>query len=168
MIVVINGPNLNLLGRREPEIYGSESLEDINSWLIKRFESRNIYWRNRDEAYIAQSEKQVREEEYADGIWLEFYQSNCEGDLVTAIQKYGFNPQVSGIVINPGAYAHYSIALRDAIAAVPVPVVEVHLSNIHSREEFRHRSVTAPVCRGIISGFGRMSYALAIESLLEK
>lgn len=167
MIVVINGPNLNLLGRREPEIYGSDSLEDINAWLIKRFEGVNPYLRNRDLNFSANSNAAPGQEVFADGVWLEFYQSNCEGELVTAIQNYGFNPQVSGIVINPGAYAHYSIALRDAIAAVPVPVVEVHLSNIHSREEFRHRSVTAPVCRGIISGFGRLGYALAIESLLE-
>lgn len=162
MIVVINGPNLNLLGRREPEIYGSDTLEDINAWLLKRFESR-VFASGGTETC-----RGARSHEFADGVWLEFFQSNDEGALVTAIQDYGFNPQVSGIVINPGAFAHYSIALRDAIAAVPVPVVEVHLSNIHSREEFRHTSVTAPVCRGIISGFGRQGYALAIESLLER
>ncbi|MDE5843709.1 MAG: 3-dehydroquinate dehydratase [Muribaculaceae bacterium] len=186
MIVVVNGPNLNLLGRREPEIYGSETLEDINAWLMKRFEgiygftgshvadfgfdgSGNGYsaFKAAHGGGVGHSGSGVTDApEYADGVLLEFFQSNSEGELVTAIQNYGFNPQVTGIVINPGAYAHYSIALRDAIAAIPVPVVEVHLSNIHSREEFRHRSVTAPVCRGIISGLGRMGYALAIESLL--
>ena len=101
-----------------------------------------------------------------DGVWLDFFQSNCEGEIIDKIHEAGFNPQTGGIVINPGAYAHYSIAIRDAIAAVPVPVIEVHLSNIHAREDFRHKSVTAPACRGIISGLGKEGYALAIESLL--
>ena len=157
MIAVVNGPNLNLLGRREPEIYGSETLEDINTWLIKRFETARYF----------QTGGVGADRQFADGVWLKFYQSNSEGELVTIIQELGFNPDVSGIVINPGAYAHYSIAIRDAIASIPVPVIEVHLSNIHAREEFRHKSVTAPVCRGIISGLGKAGYALAIESLLE-
>ncbi|MBD5418746.1 MAG: type II 3-dehydroquinate dehydratase [Bacteroides sp.] len=149
MITIINGPNLNLLGKREPDIYGSETLEDINSWLMKRFEGVRGYG---DSAF--------------DGVWLDFFQSNCEGEIIDKIHEAGFNPQTGGIVINPGAYAHYSIAIRDAIAAVPVPVIEVHLSNIHAREDFRHKSVTAPACRGIISGLGKEGYALAIESLL--
>ena len=141
MIGIINGPNLNLLGKREPEIYGSESLEDINNWLLDRV------------AALGES-----------GVI--FVQSNSEGEIVTAIQEMGYNPAVRGIVINPGAYAHYSIAIRDAIASVPVSVVEVHLSNIHAREEFRHRSVTAGACRGMICGLGKLGYALAVESLL--
>ncbi|MDE6448321.1 MAG: type II 3-dehydroquinate dehydratase [Muribaculaceae bacterium] len=141
MIGIINGPNLNLLGKREPEIYGSESLEDINNWLLDRV------------AALGES-----------GVI--FVQSNSEGEIVTAIQEMGYDPAVRGIVINPGAYAHYSIAIRDAIASVPVPVVEVHLSNIHAREEFRHRSVTAGACRGMICGLGKLGYALAVESLL--
>lgn len=162
MIIVINGPNLNLLGKREPEIYGHESLEDINAWLVKRFESVRFSLNDPNPATFNPSKQ------FADGVWLKFFQSNCEGEIVSAIQEYGFNPEVSGIVINPGAYAHYSIAIRDAIAAVPVDVVEVHLSNIHAREEFRSHSVTAPACRGIISGLGKHGYALAIESLLTK
>lgn len=151
MIAVINGPNLNLLGKREPDIYGHESLQEINAWLIKRFENVRI---------------NAGDGQFADGIWLDFFQSNCEGEIIDKIHELGFNPDVAGIVINPGAYAHYSIAIRDAIAAVPVPVIEVHLSNIHSREDFRHKSVTGPACRGIISGFGKLGYALAIEALL--
>lgn len=141
MIGIINGPNLNLLGKREPEIYGSESLEDINNWLLDRV------------AALGES-------------GMIFVQSNSEGEIVTAIQEMGYDPAVRGIVINPGAYAHYSIAIRDAIASVPVPVVEVHLSNIHAREEFRHRSVTVGACRGMICGLGKLGYALAVESLL--
>ena len=160
MIAIVNGPNLNLLGLREPEIYGPETLDDINAWLVKRFDAVR--------SFSTESEGRADGEmQFSDGVWLKFYQSNSEGELVGLIQQLGFNPEVTGIVFNPGAYAHYSIALRDAIAAVPAPVVEVHLSNIHSREEFRHRSVTAPVCRGIISGLGKMGYALAIESLLD-
>ena len=170
MIAVINGPNLNLLGKREPHIYGHESLEDINVWLIKRFESASTLRGGQPTPYIMSERDTMSkrgEREFSDGVWLKFFQSNCEGELVSAIQELGFNPEVSGIVINPGAYAHYSVAIRDAIAAVPVPVVEVHLSNIHAREEFRSHSVTAPACRAIISGLGKLGYALAIESLLE-
>lgn len=141
MIGIINGPNLNLLGRREPEVYGHESLEDINNWLL----------------------------DYVAGLGesgMIFVQSNSEGEIVTALQEMGFDQAVSGIVINPGAYAHYSIAIRDAIAALPVPVVEVHLTNIHAREDFRRQSVTAGACAGMICGLGKMGYALAVEALL--
>lgn len=143
MIGIINGPNLNLLGKREPAVYGKESLDDINNWLLDQVAPLG-----------------------ADG--LIFVQSNSEGELVTAIQEMGYDQAVSGIVLNPGAYAHYSIALRDAIASVPVPVIEVHLSNIHAREEFRHRSVTAGACRGMICGLGKMGYALAVQALLSR
>lgn len=159
MIAVINGPNLNLLGKREPDIYGHETLAELNAWLIKRFESVRVCGdcsvsSNSDDAY------------YSDGVWLTFYQSNCEGEIVSKIQELGFNPEVTGIIINPGAYAHYSLAIRDAIAAVPVDVIEVHLSNIHAREDFRRVSVTAPACKAIISGCGKLGYALAVETLL--
>ena len=143
MIGIINGPNLNLLGKREPTIYGTESLDDINNWILDRVAPLG-----------------------ADG--LIFVQSNSEGELVTAIQEMGYDQAVKGIVLNPGAYAHYSLAIRDAIASVPVPVIEVHLSNIHAREEFRHRSVTAGACRGMICGLGKMSYVLAVEALLAR
>lgn len=143
MIGIINGPNLNMLGRREPEIYGRETLEEVNNWLLDRTAPLG-----------------------ADG--LIFVQSNSEGEIVTALQEMGFDQAVKGIVINPGAYAHYSVAIRDAIASLPVPVIEVHLSNIHAREEFRHTSVTAGACRGMICGLGKTGYALAIETLLSK
>lgn len=138
MIGVINGPNLNLLGRREPEIYGSQTLEQINDRLAREFPGEELC----------------------------FFQSNCEGELVSKIQEWGYCADMAGIVLNPGAYAHYSIALRDAIAAVPAPVIEVHLSNIHAREPFRHQSVTAPACRAIISGLGPEGYRAAIAALL--
>ena len=141
MIGIINGPNLNLLGRREPEIYGYESLDDINNWLLDHV------------AGLGEN-------------GMIFVQSNSEGEIVTALQEMGFDQAVTGLVINPGAYAHYSIAIRDAIAALPVPVIEVHLSNIHAREEFRHKSVTAGACLGMICGLGKMGYALAVETLL--
>ncbi len=136
-ILVINGPNLNMLGRREPEIYGSRTLADVNAELAKRFDGR---------------------------AQIEFYQSNCEGDIVTAIQS----TSCDGIVLNAGAYTHYSYAIHDAIKSVPTPVVEVHLSNIYKREEYRHKSVIAAACVGSVCGFGEKSYALAIEALLEK
>jgi len=137
-ILVINGPNLNLLGKREPGIYGAQTLEEINSSLQEAAQTLQVS--------------------------LEFVQSNAEGDLVDAIQ--GAAGVFAGIIINPAAYTHTSIALRDAIAAVGLPAVEVHLSNIYSREEFRHNSYIAPVSIGQISGFGPAGYRLALEGLV--
>ena len=140
-ILVLNGPNLNLLGTREPEIYGRLTLNDINELLRERAEEAGV-------------------------DTIDFRQSNFEGDLVEAIQKargrYDF------ILLNAGALTHYSIALRDAIAAVPVPVIEIHLSNIHRREEFRHTSVIAPVVMGQICGFGIDSYIAALDIAIRK
>ncbi|MCX7984570.1 MAG: type II 3-dehydroquinate dehydratase [Bacteroidetes bacterium] len=130
-IVVINGPNLNLLGIREPHIYGTLTLKDIETQLQQKFSQ----------------------------VAFEFFQSNCEGDLVTALQNAA---TAHGIVLNAGAYTHTSYAIRDAIAAITTPVIEVHLSNTHAREGFRHISVIAPVCKGIIAGFGAASYELAV------
>ncbi|MDO9574847.1 MAG: type II 3-dehydroquinate dehydratase [Candidatus Contubernalis sp.] len=138
-VLVIHGPNLNMLGKREPEIYGAATLEDINFLLNERAKK--------------------------DGIELIIKQSNYEGKIVDDLQEYGF--EVSGVIINPAAYTHYSIAIRDALSALRVPIIEVHLSNIYAREEFRHNSVTAPVCRGQISGFGPHSYLLALEALID-
>lgn len=135
--MIINGPNLNLLGKREPEVYGSESFEGC----LERLRGR-----------------------YA-GTVIEYFQSNIEGELIDRIHGVGFEPDC-GIVLNAGAYTHTSIALRDAIAAVRVPVVEVHISNVHAREEFRHHSAISPVCKGVICGFGMDVYRLAIEALL--
>ncbi|MDR1922505.1 MAG: type II 3-dehydroquinate dehydratase [Candidatus Adiutrix sp.] len=136
-IVIVNGPNLNLLGAREPNQYGHESLESINRRL-------------------AELAGEI-------GAECEFLQFNGEGDLVAAIQAAA---GADGVILNAGAYTHYSFAIRDAIAAVAAPVVEVHLSNVHSREEFRHTSVLAPVCRGVIAGFGADSYFLALRALV--
>lgn len=137
-IVVIDGPNLNLLGKREPEIYGSITLKDKNELIGTVFSNRTFV----------------------------FHQSNTEGQLIDWIHEYGYDESCIGIVFNAGAYTHTSLALADAIAAVAVPVVEVHLSNIAAREEIRHRSLIAPVCRGSISGFGERSYILAVQALL--
>ena len=137
-ILVLNGPNLNLLGTREPEIYGSLTLADINERLRRRAE--------------------------AAGVEIEFMQSNHEGVLVDAIQAA--RDRVDYIILNAAAFTHYSIAIRDAIAAVDVPVIEVHLSNIHQREAFRHKSVIAPVVLGQIAGLGAESYMAALEAIL--
>lgn len=137
-ILIINGPNLNLLGKREPEIYGAQTLEGINRALLP----------------IAQEV----------GTALDFFQSNSEGDLVDAIQ--GAAGVFNGIIINPAAYTHTSVAIRDAIAAVAIPTVEVHLSNVYSREEFRHNSFIAPVAIGQIAGFGASGYELALRGLV--
>lgn len=136
-IQIINGPNLNLLGKREPSIYGSVTFED----------------------YLAELRKQ-----YGD-IEIDYYQSNIEGELIDKIHEVGFD--VDGIVLNAAAYTHTSIALQDAIHAVNAPVIEVHISNVHAREEFRHTSMISCVCKGVILGFGLDSYRLAIESLLK-
>ena len=139
-ILVIHGPNLNLLGQREVEVYGHITLDELNHRL----------------------EKFAKEE----GFFVEAYQSNSEGDLVTKIQEA--KGRFDGLVINPAAYTHTSIAIRDALAAVSLPVVEVHLSNIYRREEFRHKSLTAPLAKGIISGFGVSSYLLGLRAMLEE
>ncbi len=141
-ISIINGPNLNLLGRREPSVYGADSLEEIEQ-LIRR----------------ASSDLDVS---------LEFFQSNSEGGIIDQIHASRYERYVDAIVLNPGAYTHYSIAIRDAVAAVEIPVVEVHLSNIHARESFRHVSIIAGVCKGRIEGMGWRGYAAAVRMLVEE
>ena len=135
---VLNGPNLNLLGRREPTIYGSTTLAEI--------------------------ERQLQERAEAAGANLTFRQSNLEGELVTWVQEAGLAG--AGVVINAGAYTHTSVALRDAIAGSGAVAVEVHLSNVHAREAFRHHSYLAPVCAGVICGFGPQSYMLGLDAVL--
>jgi len=136
-VLVINGPNLNLLGKREPGLYGHTTLEEI-------------------EARVTALGLDL-------GLQVEFVQSNSEGALVDAVQSAA--GRAAAIVINPAAYTHTSIALRDAIKAVGLPAVEVHLSNVHAREEFRHTSLTAPACRGVIAGFGAEGYLLALRAV---
>ncbi|UII21226.1 type II 3-dehydroquinate dehydratase [Fulvivirga ligni] len=137
-ILIINGPNLNLLGKREPEVYGSQDFESFFSKLKSKFS------------------------EYT----LEYYQSNVEGELVNKLHEVGF--EYDGIILNAGAYTHTSIALSDAIAGITTPVIEVHISNIYAREEFRHKSIISKECIGMISGLGLEGYLLALTYLLNK
>ena len=138
-IVVIHGPNINLTGEREASVYGKEDFDSINRDILEFARSRSVE--------------------------CEIYQSNVEGELINKIQE--IRNDYDGIVLNAGAYTHYSYAIRDAIASVRIPCIEVHFSNIHGREEFRSKSVIAPVCAGSIAGFGKYSYMLAIEGLLK-
>jgi 3-dehydroquinate dehydratase-2 len=137
-IIIINGPNLNLLGTREPEIYGSETFEDYFKQLRAQFPS----------------------------IDLHYYQSNLEGSIIDKIQETGF--LFDGIILNAGGYSHTSISIADAISAVKTPVVEVHISNTFAREEYRHKDVLTAKCKGLIAGLGLKGYALAIEYFIEK
>ena len=137
-ILLVHGPNLNLLGKRQPEIYGTQTLDNINHYLIQ----------------IAQKQ----------GIELKTFQSNHEGEIVS---KIGANIDwANGILINPAAYTHTSIAIRDALSAVSIPVIEIHLSNIYEREDFRHHSYVSPIAVGVISGFGTHSYELALSAMI--
>ncbi len=136
-IQIINGPNLNLLGKRETSIYGSESFENYFGQLQKRFDKMNLH----------------------------YFQSNIEGEIVNKLHEVGFS--FDGIVLNAGAYTHTSIAIHDAIGGIKVPVVEVHISNIYNREEFRHKSLITSKCVGLITGFGLDGYALALTHFLE-
>lgn len=135
-ILIINGPNLNLLGVREKSVYGNETLESIGVSLIEEAKSLNIQ--------------------------IELLQSNHEGDIIDKI--HDSRGKIDALIINPGAFTHYSIAIRDAIKAVEIPAIEVHISNIYAREEFRSKSVIAPVCTGQISGLGANSYSLALKA----
>jgi len=137
-ILVLNGPNLNMLGTREPEVYGSDTLDDILADL---------------RLLAAERDAELRD-----------VQSNSEGALVDAL--HNARSWADGVVFNPGAYTHTSIALRDAISSIELPVVETHLSNVHAREEFRHTSMLSAVCLGVVGGFGRHSYALALEGII--
>ena len=135
-ILIVNGPNLNLLGQREPGIYGTSSFESYLPTLRQRYPE----------------------------VEIDYYQSNVEGELINRMQQDGFT--VDGIVLNAGAYTHTSIALHDCIRSLKSPVIEVHISNVHQREPFRHHSYLSPACRGVICGFGLDSYRLAIEALI--
>ena len=139
-ILVLNGPNLNLLGKREPEIYGSLTLDDIQARLQETASAR--------------------------GVTLRFEQSNHEGALIDALHEA--RGWAGGAIFNPGGYTHTSVALRDAISAVDYPVIEVHLSNVFAREEFRHHSFVSPVALGVISGLGWVGYKLALEALVDR
>ena len=136
-VLIINGPNLNMLGLREPQIYGNDTLESINN--------------------------EIKEYALSIGIDTDFYQSNTEGDIRSAI--HATNGKYLAAIINAGAYTHYSYAIRDAISSVRTPFIEVHMSNIYTREEFRHKSVISAVCKGSIVGFGKQSYFLAVDAV---
>ncbi|HEV2107527.1 MAG TPA: type II 3-dehydroquinate dehydratase [Thermomicrobiales bacterium] len=140
-VLVLNGPNLNMLGQREPGLYGSDTLDSIISGLKRQAQASRA------------------------AVEIEALQSNHEGELVDTIQRRGI--EALAIIINPGALTHYSLALRDALAAVDKPVVEVHMTNIHAREEFRHRSVIAPIAVGQIAGLGAAGYSLALRYILD-
>jgi 3-dehydroquinate dehydratase II len=137
-IIIINGPNLNLLGKREPEIYGSQSFEDFFETLVKKYPQ----------------------------LSLEYYQNNVEGELVNKIHQVGFS--YDGILLNAGAYTHTSVAVSDAIAGVKTPVVEIHISNIYKREEFRHKSIISKECVGMIAGLGLDGYDLGLQYFILK
>lgn len=137
-ILIINGPNLNLLGKREPTIYGNNTFEDYLEQLREKYSQCEI----------------------------SYYQSNIEGELINKIHEVGFT--YDGIILNAGAYTHTSIALHDAIKAVTTPVIEVHISNVHAREPFRHVSMISAACKGVVIGFGLESYRLALESFIGK
>ena len=136
-VLIINGPNLNLLGRREPGIYGNETMESCLTEL----------------------------RELCD---VEYFQSNHEGEIIDKLHAVGFDCSYAGIVLNAGAYTHTSVAIADAISAIEIPVVEVHISNVHAREQFRHHSMISGVCKGVIAGFGLDSYRLGVEALIKK
>lgn len=138
-ILVIHGPNLNLLGEREPGVYGSDTFETVNNEIVQKAKECNFE--------------------------CEVFQSNHEGEIIDKLHSARL--EFDGIVLNAGAYTHYSYAIRDAIAAIKIPVVEVHMSNVHKREEFRHHSVISPVCVGVIAGFGKNSYLLGVEALAD-
>ena len=138
-ILIINGPNLNLLGTREPQHYGTGTMDSVLDALKSQYPR----------------------------VEFDYYQSNVEGFLIDRLHKTLEEP-CDGVVLNAGGYTHTSVALRDAIAAIKVPVVEVHISNVHSREEFRHRSLISAVCKGVICGFGLYSYRLGVEALLAR
>ncbi|HKL80477.1 MAG TPA: type II 3-dehydroquinate dehydratase [Mobilitalea sp.] len=139
-ILVINGPNLNFLGIREKGIYGNHDYDYLLGLIEEKAQQLNVN--------------------------IETFQSNCEGDIINRIQK-AYNDKVDGIIINPGAFTHYSYAIRDALASITVPKIEVHISNIHQREEFRHNSVTAAVCNGQIAGLGLEGYLLACDAIVK-
>ena len=138
-LLIINGPNLNRIGKREPDIYGHETLEDVERNLTRVAKENDVT--------------------------LDFFQSNTEGFLIDRIHEAA-DDGTTGIIFNPGAFTHYSIALRDAVASIEVDVIEVHISNIHSRESFRQKSVIAPVCIGQLTGFGTDGYTLALQAFL--
>ncbi|MGL5693353.1 MAG: type II 3-dehydroquinate dehydratase [Peptostreptococcaceae bacterium] len=136
-IIVINGPNLNMLGKREPTVYGNDTLIDLENYIKNEFEEK---------------------------VSIDFFQSNYEGAIIEMLHKA--HDEFDGVVLNPGAFTHYSYAIHDAIKSIKTDVVEVHISNVYQREEFRHKSVTAPACIGQISGFGFYGYILGINAII--